>query len=155
MEHLAWQETLLRLTLSVVLGGLLGWNRENAHKPAGVRTHTLVSLGSALIMIVSIELFLGFERVGMDPGRIAANIVSGIGFLGAGAIIHTGGGLIIGLTTAASIWTVAAIGMACGGGMYRLAILGTLLALIVLGVVKWLLPFSEGQQRKKDPEKKD
>lgn len=141
MAHLVWWDILLRLVLSILLGGLLGWNRESAHKPAGVRTHILVCLGSALVMVVSIELYLNFSSPGMDPGRIAANIVSGIGFLGAGAIIHTSGGLIRGLTTAASIWMAAAIGMACGGGMFWVALMGALLALVVLTVVKWLLPF--------------
>lgn len=155
MEHLPWQDSLLRLVLSVILGVLLGWNRESAHKPAGVRTHTLVALGSALITIISIELFLEYQRAGMDPGRVAANIVSGIGFLGAGAILHTRGGLIVGLTTAASIWTAAGIGMACGAGMYRLAVFGTILALLVLGVVKWILPLNgnvpgAGSRKKND-----
>jgi len=145
-------DVLLRLSLAVVLGGLVGWNRESEHKPAGVRTHILVSLGSALVMVISIQLFLDYPRTGADPGRIAANIVSGIGFLGAGAIIRTGGGLVRGLTTAASIWMTAAIGMACGGGMYVAATLGTALALVVLVFLKWVLPIS-GERTK--TEKKD
>jgi putative Mg2+ transporter-C (MgtC) family protein len=113
------------LLVSVVLGGLIGLERELRGKPAGLRTNTLICLGSCIFTIISTSLS------GSEPGRIAAQIVTGIGFLGAGAIIHSGIG-IHGLTTAAVIWVVASIGMACGTEMYSLAISATVLTLIVL-----------------------
>ncbi len=127
---LPWGEMLGRLALAVVLGSLIGWNREKAQKPAGMKTHMLVCLGSALIMMVSVDIFLRYvgQSHSIDPGRIAAQVVTGIGFLGAGTIIHAEGGLVHGLTTAASIWTTAGIGLACGAGFYFLAVAAALLA---------------------------
>ncbi len=113
------------LLVSVVLGGLIGLERELRGKPAGLRTNTLICLGSCIFTIISTNLS------DSEPGRIAAQIVTGIGFLGAGAIIHSGIG-VHGLTTAAVIWVVASIGMACGTKMYSLAIPATILTLIVL-----------------------
>ena len=121
-------EFAVRLILSSVLAGVVGLEREVSLKPAGLRTHILVGLGSALLTILSQEAFVG-ESV--DPSRIAASIVIGIGFLGAGTIIKTEE-KIIGLTTAATLWIVASIGMATGTGRYLLAIVTTLLAFIVL-----------------------
>ncbi|PMQ01204.1 MAG: magnesium transporter MgtC [Dictyoglomus sp. NZ13-RE01] len=122
-------EIVLRLLLSVVLGGIIGWEREKEEKPAGLRTHMLVCLGSTLIMIVSAYGFPG--RYPSDPGRIAAQVITGIGFIGAGTILRTGA-TIKGLTTAASIWTVAGIGLAVGVGLYFPAILTTLLVVATL-----------------------
>jgi putative Mg2+ transporter-C (MgtC) family protein len=119
-------EFAVRLVLSAVLAGVVGLEREVSLKPAGLRTHILVGLGSALLTILSQDAF-----VGSDPSRVAASIVVGIGFLGAGTIIKTEE-KIIGLTTAATLWIVASIGMATGAGMYFLAIVTTLLAFIVL-----------------------
>lgn len=122
----------LRLVLSMVLGGLIGWERENRKQQAGLRTHVIICMGSTLLMLISIfipQTFPNFQNG--DPGRIAAQVVSGIGFLGAGAIFSLGGS-IRGLTTAATIWTVAAIGLAIGAGMYKGAILATLFILFVL-----------------------
>ena len=119
---------IVPLLVSVVLGGLIGLERELRGKPAGLRTNILICLGSCLFTIISTNLS------GSEPGRIAAQIVTGIGFLGAGAIIHSGIG-IHGLTTAAVIWVVASIGMACGIKMYSLAIPATILTLIVLLVL--------------------
>jgi putative Mg2+ transporter-C (MgtC) family protein len=155
METLTWWEMLLRLSLAVVFGGALGWNREYAQKPAGMRTHILVCMGSALAMIVSIYMFLKFPRTGADPGRIASQVVTGIGFLGAGAIIHTEGGLVRGLTTAATIWAAAGIGLACGAGMYLLALMGSLLALIVLSILPWIPPFSRRHDHGRGRKKRD
>ncbi len=122
----------LRLIAAAVLGGLIGFERELHRKEAGVRTYALVSLGSALMMVVSIEIFEIYRTTAsVDPGRIAAQVVSGIGFLGAGAIIRDPKE-IKGLTTAAGIWTVSGIGLACGMGQYKPAVLSTFLALIIL-----------------------
>lgn len=130
-------ELLLRLFLAVVLGGAIGYQREIAEKPAGLRTHALVSLGSALIMIVSIDLqpFLGLPRT--DVTRIAASVVTGIGFLGGGAIIRQGS-IVRGLTTAASIWIVSGVGLAVGGGLYAASIVSTLFILLTLTTLKYI-----------------
>jgi putative Mg2+ transporter-C (MgtC) family protein len=117
-----------RLAVGLVLGALIGFEREFHRQPAGFRTHSLVALGSALFTIISAY---GFAGPTVDPTRIAAQIVSGIGFIGAGTILHHGGG-IRGLTTAASLWSVAAIGMAAGAGLLFMAAIGTLLILVVL-----------------------
>ena len=124
-------EMLLRMVGACILGGAIGYQREKTGHPAGLRTHILVSVGATLFTITSIL----FSR-GSDPSRIASNIVTGIGFLGAGTIIRQGY-TVRGLTTAASLWTVAAIGMCIGAGgqLYFLAIVATLLVLIVLGSV--------------------
>ena len=121
-----------RLIAATVLGGLIGLERESHGKDAGFRTYAIVCLGSALIMILSTEIFEMYrDTAKVDPSRIVAQVVSGIGFLGAGAIIRFPQG-IKGLTTAAGIWTAAAIGMACGLGLYKLACFTTFLVLIIL-----------------------
>jgi len=123
---------LLRLCLAAVLGGIVGWERGSGDKPAGLRTHILVCSGSALFMLVSLY---GFDKNGggtaWDASRIAAQIVSGIGFLGAGTILHEGL-TVKGLTTAASLWMIAAVGMAVGSGMITLGIFATILTMIIL-----------------------
>ncbi|HHY27127.1 MAG TPA: MgtC/SapB family protein [Desulfitobacterium dehalogenans] len=124
-------EMALRLLLACVLGGIVGWEREKIHKPAGLRTHILVALGAALVTIVSMYAFTSFNYANKDPGRIAANIVTGIGFLGAGTIMREGTS-VKGLTTAASIWVVAAIGMAVATGMYYSALITTFLVFLTL-----------------------
>lgn len=129
-------EIIKRLIISAVLGGLIGMEREVNNRPAGLRTHILVSLGSTLIMLVSFD---GFSKAGItlgDPARLAAQVVSGIGFLGAGTIMRTGNN-INGLTTAASLWVSAGIGLAIGAGYYLGAIFTSsivLIALMSLGV---------------------
>ncbi|MGI6606239.1 MAG: MgtC/SapB family protein [Peptococcia bacterium] len=122
----------LRLFLAALLGGLIGLERESLNKSAGLRTHILVCLGSCLIMITSVEIFetVGHGQIG-DPARIAAQVVSGIGFLGAGTILRSGFG-VKGLTTAASLWLVAAIGLAVGIGSYAAAIICTAIVFIIL-----------------------
>ena len=125
-----YTEIFLRLVLAVVFGGFVGIEREVVHKPAGVRTHMLVSLGSALFTLITIEAF----PVG-DPIRIAAAIAMGIGFLGAGTIFKAKDE-VHGLTTAASIWAVSAIGLAIGLGYYLITIMAVLLILIVLQLNK-------------------
>lgn len=130
----------VRLISAAFLGGLIGLERESHGKEAGFRTYALVCLGSALVMIVSIQIHEIYKSTGAnpDPSRIAAQVVSGIGFLGAGAIIRFPQGKekeqesIKGLTTAAGIWAAAGIGLACGMAQYRPAVLTTALTLIIL-----------------------
>lgn len=132
---------LSRLLLASFLGGLIGLEREIHGRPAGFRTHLLVSLGACLFTITSLEIyrifgnFSGSGPVGVDPGRIAAQVVTGIGFLGAGAIIRERAS-IRGLTTAACLWVAAALGIACGIGLFWLAISVTLVALVNLLLLK-------------------
>nr|WP_270884825.1 MgtC/SapB family protein [Paenibacillus aestuarii] len=138
--HITHGELLLRMFIAVVLGGLVGIEREWNHHAAGFRTHILVCLGSALIMLLSIYGFSDFvteSNVRMDPARLAAQVISGIGFLGAGAILRNGS-VISGLTTAASIWVVAGIGLCVGAGFLYAAFICTLLVLISLLLLnKW------------------
>ncbi|MBX3413752.1 MAG: MgtC/SapB family protein [Pirellulales bacterium] len=129
-----------RMAVATCLGGVIGWERERQGRPAGLRTHLLVSIASATFMLVSTQ-FVYFQQyapgdlVEVDASRIAASVVSGIGFLGAGAILRSGVG-IQGLTTAASLWLVAAIGLASGGGMYVEAIIATAISLFCLVVLR-------------------
>lgn len=124
-------EIFLRIILSCLLGGLIGIERERGLRPAGFRTHILVCAGAALFTVVSMYGFANQDHITRDPARVAAQIVSGIGFLGAGTILHEGFS-VKGLTTAASLWIVAGIGMACGTGMMSLAIFSTSTVLLVL-----------------------
>jgi putative Mg2+ transporter-C (MgtC) family protein len=132
-------ETVARLALAAVMGSVIGWERQRKEGAAGLRTHMMVCLGSALVMIVSafgFEDILGRPDVVLDPSRIAAQVISGIGFLGAGTIVFLRPQVIRGLTTAAGLWTVAAIGLAVGGGLYLAAIATTVIALLILAVIK-------------------
>ncbi len=122
-------EILIRLLLSTILGGLIGIEREYHNRPAGLRTHILVSLISTLIMIVGIDIHE--QTGGNDPTRLAAQVVSGIGFLGAGTIIRTGSS-IKGLTTAATLWANAGIGLAVGAGFYYASIISVVIVLVTL-----------------------
>lgn len=122
-----------QLVLSAFLGGIIGFVRERDKKAAGLRTHTLVSVGSTLLMGLSI--YMASQYPGSDAGRIAAQVVTGIGFLGAGTIIQAQG-TVRGLTTAASIWVASAIGLAVGAGFYIGALVSTLIALIVLELLR-------------------
>ena len=125
-------EIIFKLALACILGGMIGLERESLNRPAGLRTYTLVCVGSALAMIVSIDIYLQYyQTVNADPGRIAAQGVSGIGFLGAGTIMREGAS-VRGLTTAAGLWVVACIGLAVGAGLYMPAIATTVLILFVL-----------------------
>jgi putative Mg2+ transporter-C (MgtC) family protein len=125
---LNWDEALLRLALAGVLGGLIGLERELREREAGLRTHLLVSVGAALFTIAGAY---GFDSARVDPTRIAAQIVTGIGFLGAGAIIRQGFS-VRGLTTAATLWVVAAVGLASGAGYYSGAVITTAVVLVAL-----------------------
>jgi putative Mg2+ transporter-C (MgtC) family protein len=121
----------LRLAAGLALGAVIGFEREMHGQPAGFRTHSLVATGAALFTIVSA---FGFSGPGADPTRVAAQIVSGIGFIGAGTILQYRGH-IRGLTTAASLWSVAAVGMAAGAGLYIMAAVGTALIVVILTVL--------------------
>jgi putative Mg2+ transporter-C (MgtC) family protein len=139
---LTWPHVLLRLTVAAVLGGAIGMERELRERQAGLRTHLLVCVGSALFTLVSAYGFRGFDYgsqngIVFDPTRIAAQIVTGIGFLGAGAIIRQGLS-VRGLTTAATLWIAAAIGLAAGAGYYSAAIVTTAAVLIALGPLRYV-----------------
>jgi putative Mg2+ transporter-C (MgtC) family protein len=136
LPDLTWAEILLRVGLAAVLGGAIGFERELREREAGLRTHLLVSVGAALFTMVSAYAWTDWrfsteEGLVFDPTRIAAQVVTGIGFLGAGAIIRQGLS-IRGLTTAATLWVVAAIGMATGAGYYAAAVITTVLVLVSL-----------------------
>lgn len=120
-------QIIIRLFISAIAGGLVGFEREVKNRPAGLRTHVLVSLGSTLVMLISID---GFNNVG-DPARLAAQVVTGVGFLGAGTIMKTGSD-IRGLTTAASLWVCSGIGLAIGNGYYLGGIMTTAITLLAL-----------------------
>jgi putative Mg2+ transporter-C (MgtC) family protein len=132
--HIDELQILTRLLSAAVLGGLVGLEREQSRHAAGLRTHIMVCLGSCLMMLLSIYGFAAFVyelNVRVDPARLAAAVITGVGFLGAGTILHTGRS-VTGLTTAASIWVTAAIGLGVGAGFYFAAAVSTLLVLFVL-----------------------
>lgn len=128
-------EIILKLLVSFVLGAAVGFEREKKAKPAGLKTISLISVGSCLMTIISIEFYKTFFTG--DPGRIAAQIITGIGFLGAGSIIRSGA-TVKGLTTAATIWAIAGIGMAIALGLYIPAVAAVLLILFILRIMSKL-----------------
>ncbi len=129
---LSFQQVAFRLILSVLLSGIIGVERESIKRPAGLRTHILVCVGSTLVMLTSIYIFDIFkQQTSLQPDRLGAQVISGIGFLGAGTIIRQGDN-VRGLTTAASLWAVACIGIAIGAGFYLGAIISVILVLITL-----------------------
>lgn len=131
--HLDTEIMLMRLLLAALLGGLIGWERERRNKQAGLKTHLLVAVGSTLIMLTSIYGFdsslVNHPNARFDPARLAAQVVSGIGFLGAGAILRRSNHIISGLTTAATLWVAAAIGLSVGSGFYWPAVITTAIVL--------------------------
>ena len=131
MEIIPFNEMLLRLGLSVLLGGIIGTEREHNNQPAGLRTHMILVIGACLAMMLSINLG---TAAGTDPARLAAQVVSGIGFLGAGAILRFGFN-VKGLTTATTLWTMAIVGLAVGMGYYLISIIATVVIMIVLSVL--------------------
>jgi putative Mg2+ transporter-C (MgtC) family protein len=133
-------EMVLRVLLAAALGAAVGYQRAAAHKPAGIRTHSLIAIGAALFTLAAP---LAFPDA--DPTRVSSGIVTGIGFLGAGAIIRREGGLVGGLTTAASIWVVAALGMAAGMGLYVIAAAVGAIVIVIL-----LVPTRRGQTKLED-----
>lgn len=145
-------EMLMRLIVSTVLGGIIGLERGSGDRPAGFRTHILVCVGSTLFMLVSLYGFDGFAKFPYnypehrDSARIAAQVVSGIGFLGAGTIIHEGM-TVRGLTTAAGLWIVSAIGLAAGAGMYFISIVATAITMLTLVTFhSWEKRFAAGSK---------
>lgn len=131
------ESTVFKFLISLLAGGLVGLNREKHKQPAGFRTHILICMGSTLLMVVSIyipQTYFNFQNG--DPGRIAAQVVTGIGFLGAGAIIRLGTN-VRGLTTAASIWLISAIGLAIGAGLYMISLVMVVFALFTLIILEY------------------
>lgn len=142
-------ESISRIALAFVLGGLIGWERENTNRPAGFRTHIIVATSACLAMLVNYEIF--YELVGktnMDPGRMGSYVISGIGFLGAGTIIREGAS-VKGLTTAASLWASAMLGLACGAGLYEISVLVTMLVIFTLLVMNKIEHKVTKKRRKK------
>src|SRR5579859_5831831 len=141
LPHLNWpvlEQDSLRLLVAALLGGFIGLERELKRRPAGLRTNMFICFGAAMFTILSSELA---GAVTGDHTRIAAQIIPGIGFIGAGSILHARTGGVTGLTTAATIFVVASVGMACGGGLYGLAVFASVLIFIALRVLGW----AEGQ----------
>lgn len=138
-------DVFVKLLLAALAGGLIGFEREKHGRPAGLRTNLLVSLGSCVMMIVSEAFYIKYgmhtadSTLRLDPGRVAAQIVTGVGFLGAGVILKEGAS-VRGLTTAASLWAVAGLGMAFGMGFHSLGAMATVLVLISLNLLKKLDP---------------
>lgn len=135
-------EIIIKLLLAAILGGIIGYEREHTHRPAGFRTHILVCVGSALVMVTSEFIFNMYKNsANIDPARLGAQVISGIGFLGAGTIIRDGFN-VKGLTTAASLWAVSCVGIATGIGFYSGAIIATILIFLTLiGLKKMELRF--------------
>lgn len=134
---------LLRATLAALLGGLIGWDRERNERPAGVRTHMLVSLSAALFTCLAHSVmndFAGQDHPQSDPLRVLEAVVTGVSFLGAGTVFSSRHKGVQGLTTAASLWAVSVVGVACGVGRYLIAVGATVLVAMILVVVGKLLP---------------
>ncbi len=129
-------DAILKLGLTAILSGVIGYEREHSHRPAGFRTHILVAVGSALVMLTSNYVFHEYEGItSFDPTRLGAQVISGIGFLGAGTILREGF-TVKGLTTAASLWAVACIGLSVGAGYYIGALVATLVIYLILNNLK-------------------
>ena len=143
--QIAWLDTLIRVASAIVIGGIIGLEREKHNRPAGLRTHILVCLGACIVTILESTIALrigettsGNEQITISIGRIAAQVVSGVGFLGAGTIVFSQR-KISGLTTAASLWNAACLGLAVGYGFYFLALISCALVLIVLALLSKLI----------------
>ena len=150
MQELDW---CLRMVLAAFCGGLIGFERKSKAKNAGIRTHALIALGSAMAMVVSKYGFFDLSTMthfnwSLDPSRIAAQVVSGIGFLGAGTILNRHNQIINGLTTAAGIWVTGAIGLAYGSGLYSVGIIGTVFVLVAEFLGKYLDKFAVKQGKR-------
>ncbi|MGH7730692.1 MAG: MgtC/SapB family protein [Candidatus Eiseniibacteriota bacterium] len=142
-------QDVITMLVSLVLGTAVGWERQIGRKPAGLRTHALVCVGSTLFVLLTVYAARDYGGGTVDPTRIIHGVVTGVGFLGAGSILRQEG-FVHGLTTAASIWMVAAIGVAVGVHAWTLAVTGTVLALVVLELYRWierrLSPDAEGRE---------
>ncbi|MCX7950643.1 MAG: MgtC/SapB family protein [Clostridiales bacterium] len=132
-------EVFIKILMAFILGGVVGYERENKSRPAGLRTHILVAIGATLVQITSINYYRYYGVYTSDPMRLGAQVISGIGFLGAGTILKEGLN-IKGLTTAASVWTIACIGLAVGAGLYLEAIIATSFIYILL---RWMKPVED------------
>ena len=132
MTEIPLLEIFLRLAAALVAGGIIGYERERDSQPAGLRTHMILALGAALVMILSVNIGIKF---GSDPARLAAQVVSGVGFLGAGALLRFGFN-VKGLTTASTLWTTAMVGMAIGYGYYLVSLFAVVITIIVLTLVE-------------------
>ena len=147
------EEFIIRILVATVLGAIIGLDREYRTKAAGFRTHVLVAIGSALFMIISVHGFDDMPKdqmtLRMDPARIAAQVVTGIGFIGAGTIIFQKN-VVRGLTTAAGLWVTAAIGLACGVGMYVLAIVTTVLVMLCFEAFNFFLHRIRGKKESEE-----
>ena len=144
-----WQELGIRLGIATILGGAIGWNRQKHHRSAGLRTHMLVSVGAAIFVLLPLQMN---DKAGLDGlTRVVQGVATGIGFLGAGEILQvgrkTGDIKITGLTSAASLWVTAAIGMVAGCGLWQLGGLATGLTLLILGGMKLFEDCSSGRTR--------
>ena len=137
-------QDLIAMSLSLVLGTLVGWERQMGRKPAGLRTHVLVCVGSTMFVLTAKHAVTSIGGPSLDPTRIIHGVVTGVGFLGAGSILRQEG-YVAGLTTAASIWMVAAIGVSVGVHAYALATIGTVFALLVLEGYRWVERFLSQQ----------
>ena len=136
---LSWETICLRLLCAMLVGLVIGTEREYTHRPAGMRTHILVALGSCAIMITGQLIFVEYRPYGAspDPARLAAQVITGVGFLGAGTILREGIN-VKGLTTAASLWSVACLGIAAGGGYYLVALVGMVFIFITLTLFEYI-----------------
>ena len=142
------RDDLIPMVVSLLLGTLVGLERQMGRKPAGLRTHVLVCIGSTMFVLTTKHAVMAFGGASLDATRVVHGVVTGVGFLGAGSIMRTEG-YVHGLTTAASVWMVAAIGVAVGVHAYSLAVIGTVLGLIVLEFFRWVERFlapSEGEE---------
>lgn len=147
MESLTMLEVIVRLMVAALLCAAVGFEREYHRKPAGIRTNMLVGIGTAVMTIASIEMAqLSSSPASVNISQLAAAVITGIGFIGAGAIIHARGA-VHGLTTAASIWVVASIGIVSGMGLYHVAVVATVLTMVILAVLR-------GVQIPEEPETK-
>lgn len=147
-----WLETAARLGAAAALGAAIGWDREVKGRAAGLRTHMLVGLGAAGFIVAGLQIIEGMAgaaQVQFDPMRIVQGVAGGVGFLGAGAIIQSGG-KVHGLTTAAGMWTCAGMGVAAGSGLYVTAALVTAMCLLILTVVSWIEPRNRNGQADDD-----
>ena len=147
MIDIGSKEIAIRLLLALIIGGIIGLEREKIRQFPGFRTHILIAIGSCIVSITSIQLFFDYNLyTNADPARMPAQVLSGIGFLGAGAILKNKGG-VKGLTTAAGMWATACIGIAVGYGYYELALLGGLFVMIALFVLRIINTFLFSQEK--------
>ena len=136
---LDWKAVCMRLLCAMVVGLVIGTEREYTHRPAGMRTHILVALGACAVMVTGQLIFVQYKPFGgsPDPARLAAQVITGVGFLGAGTILREGIN-VKGLTTAASLWSVACLGIAAGGGYYAVALVGMVFIFVTLTIFEWI-----------------